>query len=245
MSMGLRGWWHRFYTTEDAGSANQDHVRATLHLVSADNSLYFTADIAFRARWGGNDKVPEGLWDIARSGITHRAEEVSRQYRLTASERVRAELNAALAPWKPVGQSHVHACGHCASVTADPELMTAVAEHEQSVRQQVVISWSEQRIKQRREQMCSLLLDPLQATAWWLLNNQDKVGEVLAVAKEFQELQQVLAPAEQSGSAGKLVDELLDTKDEAVKAHALHTLRRFFLSYEREDLAARIQTFDD
>ncbi|WP_037295651.1 hypothetical protein [Saccharomonospora azurea] len=245
MSTGLRGWWHRRYADEIAAPAHQDHYRATLQLASADNSLYFSADIVLWAWWSVRDKIPESLWDIARSGITHRAEEVSTRYRLTAAERVRAELNTALASWRPVGQSQVHARGHCVSVGADPELMAAVAEHEQSLQQQVVMSWSEQRLQRQREQMCSLLLDPLQATAWWLLSNQDKAGDVLAVATTFQELQRILAPAKQSESAGKLVDELLATKDGAVKARAVHTLKKFLLSYERQDLADQLQVFDE
>lgn len=245
MSTGLRGWWQRRAVDEVAGPATQDHGRATLQLASADGCLYFSADIAFWAWWGGGDETSASLWDIARSGITDRAEAVSTRHRLTATERVRAELNTALVSWKPVGHTPAQARGHCVSVQADPELLAAVAEHEQSVRQQVVISWNEQRIKQRREQMCSLLLDPLQATAWWLQDNQDKVGDVLTVAKTFQELQEVVKPAAESASAGKLIDDLLDTKDKAVKAHAVHTLRKFFLAYEREDLAAQLSAFED
>lgn len=248
MSMGFRGWWNRLYADENAGPVNQEPLRGALQLASADNFLYFTADIAFWVHCGSSDKVPdiESMWDIARTGITHRAEEVSTQYRLIATERVRAELNVVLGPWRPVGQSPVQARGRCFSVTADPELVAAVAEHERSKSQQLVISWDEQRRQQQRRQMCSLLLDPLQATAWWLLDNPDKVSEVLEVAKTFQEVQNILEPATTpSESAGKLVDELLTTKDEALRAGAIHTLKKFFLSYGREDLAAQLQVFDD
>ncbi|EIE98454.1 hypothetical protein SacglDRAFT_01534 [Saccharomonospora glauca K62] len=247
MSMGLRGWWHRFQDYESPGSESQDHVQVSIQLASVDDSLYFTAEIAFWAWWNGGGRMPdrESVWDIARSGITRRAEEVSTRHRLTATERVRAELNEALLAWKPVGGSYVRARGRCLAVTADPELVEAVAAHERSKSQQLMISWSEQRRQQQREQMSSLLLDPLRATAWWLLNNQEKATEVKEVATTFLELQGMLKPAARTESAGKLVDEFLDTKDAAIKVHFLHTLKKCFLGYDREDLATRLSALEE
>src|SRR5690606_40650248 len=90
------------------------------------------------------------------------------------------------------------------------------------------------------------LIAPPQSTAWVLLDNQHNVRVVLEAAKTFQEVQNILEPATTpSESAGKLVDELLTTKDEALRAGAIHTLKKFFLSYGREDLAAQLQVFDD
>lgn len=245
MSTGLRGWWQRRDSEEAAdGPVNPQPSRSTFELASADDAMRFTADVVFWPWWGGNDKAPESLWDVARSGIIRRAEEVSTQYRLTATERVRSELNAALLPWQPVGESHVHARGVCMAVTADPELVEAVAEHERSQSQQLVLSWTEQRRRKQREQLCSLLLDPLQATAWWLLDNPNGIGEVVTVARMFRETESILGPAERSQSAGTLVDELLERLDNAVRERAVETLQKFFVGYEREDLAARLSSLE-
>lgn len=247
MSTELRGWWQRRDSEEAAavGPVNPQAARATCELASADEAMPFTAHFVFWPWWGGSDRAPESLWDVARSGIIRRAEKVSTQYRLTATERVRSELNAALLPWQPVGESHVHARGVCVSVTADPELVEAVAVHEKGQRLRLVTSWTEQRRRQQREQLCSLLLDPLQATAWWLLENPDKSDELVSVAQMFREVQSILTPPERSQSAGTLLDELLETKDDAVRVRVIMTLRKFFLSYEREDLAARLSALEE
>jgi hypothetical protein len=245
VSTGLRGWWRRYSEEVAAGPVSQQYSQAAYQLPSADNNLHFVADLGVLAWWGGKGEAPESLWDIARSGIVRRAEKISSQYRLTAADRVRAEINAALITWQPVGQSHVHARGQCVSVTADPDLVAAVADDERNKAQQLVVSWSEQRRRQQREHMCSLLLDPLQATAWWLLDNPGRANEVVSVAETFLKVQSILAPAARDATAGRLVDELLDSKDDAVRVHFVESLRRLFMGYEREDLAARLPAFDD
>lgn len=90
--------------------------------------------------------------------------------------------------------------------------------------------------------MCSLLLNPLRATAWWLLDNQNNPTEAVTAAQKFRELRSLLRPEEQSDSAGTLVDELLESADESVHAHMVRRLRHCFHEYQREDLIARLPT---
>ncbi|WP_223839113.1 hypothetical protein [Saccharopolyspora pogona] len=90
--------------------------------------------------------------------------------------------------------------------------------------------------------MCAQLLDPLRATAWWFLDNTDKPTEAVEVARHFRELRELLLPEEppDPDTVGKLVDELLSSAEPPVRRHLIHTLRRAFTGFERQDLAERL-----
>ncbi len=211
-------------------------------LPSADDRLHFDVSVSVEARWGGVGPLPPSLLDIAREGMARRAEQVSAQRALTASERLRGELNTALFRWERVAATDVHARGRCVSVDVDEELVAAVEMREQAQRRHVAMSWRDQQRRHDREHMCAVLLDPLRATASWFLDNQDKPEQVATIAQSFQEARNVLAPEQQQDSAGKLVDELLGTADEAMRDHLVRTLRKAFAEYGRQDLMTRLET---
>lgn len=225
---------------EEPVPARSGTTTCNVSLPSIDEPLHFNATISFEARWGGNAPAPPSLHDIAWTGIVHRAEEISRLRALTAAERLRAELNAALLAWRGVGGTDVYARGQCSSVEADADLATAVAEREKAQCQQAVLSWRSHERWHQEERMRSLLLDPLRATASWFLDNQDKPEHVVEVARTFRELRVVLAPEERADSAGQLLDDLLGSTDEAVRFRVVSKLRNAFVQYDREDLAARL-----
>ncbi|SFT36640.1 hypothetical protein SAMN04487904_101517 [Actinopolyspora lacussalsi subsp. righensis] len=211
-----------------------------LSLPSADEPLHFDVSLSLEAYWGGNVPAPSALMDIAWAGLIHRAAEVSRQHALTATERLRVELNAALVVWWRVGGTNVYVRGQCSSVDADAELVAAVAAREEATRRHVALSWQNQQRSNQEERMCSVLLDPLRATASWFLDNQDKPEQVVAVAQQFHELREVMSTATRSESVGQLVDKLLVATDETVHLRVISTLRKVFINYNREDLAARL-----
>ena len=217
----------------------------TLKLVSADEALHFNANISFWARWVGPEAAPPALLDVAKTGILHRAENVSSRHRLTAAERLKGELNTALLNWETVASSSVQARGYCVSIEVVPELLAIVEEHQESVRQRIVLSSQDLRRRHQQDEMISLILDPLRATASWLRDNQDKPEAAVKVAQNFQELRDSLVAEIQPDSAGKLVDEFLTEADDAVRSRTARLLRNFFHKHERGDLAARLPSFDE
>ena len=249
--LGRRHLRYRRYAREireqlaDGASGGRPHSNRSsvqLRIPSADEALHFGVNVTFSGRWEGAAPAPPTLLEIAEAGIARRAERISVGYRLTASSRVKTELNATLVNWEPVTGTHASAWGHCESIEVDPELLTAVEEHEEAVRRQAVMSWDVERRRQQAEQMSSVILDPLRATAWWMLDNQDKPLEAVEVAQQFQRLRTVLEPEEQPDSAGTLVDQLLATADGAVRNRMMSILRNSFHEYQRDDLAARLDS---
>ena len=211
-----------------------------LSLPSIDDRLEFVVTLFFEARWDGADPAPPAMLDIARHGIAMRADEVARRHPLTAQERLRCDLNTGLHRWGRVPDTDVMARGRCVSIDTDAELLTAVAAREDAARRRLVGSWAdEQRIRQT-ERTAGLLLDPLRATAAWFSQHQDKPEQVVETAKQFKELRAVLAPEQDSGSEGALLDELLMTMDEPDRLRTLFILRKLFVQNERHDLAARL-----
>lgn len=93
--------------------------------------------------------------------------------------------------------------------------------------------------------MCSLLLDPLRATAWWLLDNRENPEQLVAIAQTFQELRGILASEKRPDTAGQLLDELLETSDEAVRTRLVSLLQKAFTEYGREELTARLKECEE
>src|SRR5699024_6673568 len=98
-------------------------------LPSADRALPFSVTVTVYTWWSIVEAETTSS-DVALAGIARRAEQVSARHRLTACERVRCELNAALLHWETVSESGVQARAQCISVDADADLMTAVHERE-------------------------------------------------------------------------------------------------------------------
>lgn len=244
----MRGMYDRnAHGIEGMGWPDHSRYETTVSLISKDASLYFTATISFWIWWDGVEQAPPAWKDIAGTSIIQRAEKISEQYRLTAAERMRAEVNTALVRWDQSNLRPLRVRGHCVSVEVAPEDLAAVQEDEQSFQQHVIRSWYEQRRQHELEQMCSLLRDPLRATAWWLLNNPDTPPNVVPIAQQFQELRNLLALEEREEQAepespGALVDELLNTSNGSVHTRMVHMLERCFSGYGRDDLANRLQT---
>ncbi|MGK4591676.1 hypothetical protein [Amycolatopsis sp. w19] len=211
-----------------------------LSLPSVDDRLRFTVTVFVEAQWGGVCPAPPALLDIARHGVARRADDVARHHPLTAQERLRCELNANLHRWDRVPEAEVMARGHCLSINTDAELVAAVAAREEATRRQLVGSWVEEQRVRRTEQMSTLLLDPLRATAAWFLENQDKPEQVVETANEFKKLQEVLSPKKGPDSAGALLDELLRTIDEPGRLRTLTILKNVLVRNERHDLAAGV-----
>ncbi|MBE9375369.1 hypothetical protein IQ251_13025 [Saccharopolyspora sp. HNM0983] len=223
-------------------SINAEHT-ATLDLPSADPTLPFATTVTVFAWCGSADAEPSAS-DIALAGIARRAEPVAARHRLTASERVRAELNTALLHWEPVSDSRVQARAQCTVVDVDPDLVTAVREREQAERRNAVLSWNDQRREQQQQDMCSLIRDPLRATAWWLLDHHDEPEQAVPVAQKFRELRDILVTEERADSPGTLVDDLLATDDGAIRDYLLTRLRGVFGHYRRSDLTDRLDRLE-
>lgn len=256
MPVSLWRWLlrHRREAREDITSANTEAPRDgpfstrssadDLPLPSADESLHFNVGLSLEARWDGNASAPSSASDIAWAGIIRRAEEVSRQHALTATDRLRVELSAALAEWRRVDGTNVFARGQCASTYADEELVAAVAAREETARRHVALSWQSQQRTHQEERMCSVLLDPLRATASWFLDNQDKPEKVVTVAEQFRDLQDILNTATRSESPGRFVDEMLAAADQEERILLVNTLQKMLTKYGREDLSARLDEIE-
>ncbi|WP_461144996.1 hypothetical protein [Salinifilum aidingensis] len=169
---------------------------------------------------------------------------MSRQHALTATDRLRVELNAALAEWRKVDGTNVFARGQCTSTDADEELVAAVAAREEAARRHVALSWQSQQRTHQEARMSSVLLDPLRATASWFLDNQDKPEKVVTVAEQFRDLREILNTATRSDSAGGFVDEMLAAADQEERILLINTLQKMFAKYGREDLSARLEELE-
>ncbi|EID56296.1 hypothetical protein [Saccharomonospora xinjiangensis] len=254
--MTVTAWWRQFRAREGNGMpqtnghawqgwAPMAHASATLTLPSTDAHLCFTAAVTVQARWRGSEPAPETLIDIAREGITRRAETVSRQRSLTESQRVHAELNTVLLDWGQVGSTPVESRGHCTSVQADPHLVEAVAGREQAAAREQAASWRVTERVRHTDQLCGLLLDPLRATATWFLDNPDKPGDLVGVARQFQQLRGLLEAEKREETVGGLLDEFLVGSDPAVRVWLAGVARKVFEQYGRQDLAARLGNVEE
>lgn len=223
-------------------SPRSRHSKDQLELPSADVLLRFTADFRIWAWWDSTEPTPPNLLDIAKHGVAQRARQISARHRLTGMAALRSELNARLLVWENVEDTPVQARADCERIAADPDLVDAVAEHDEAQRRQAVSSWKNEERKRRHEEVCAELLDPLRATASWFLENADKPTEAVEVARRFQELRELLLPVGPSelDTAGKLVDELLDSAEPSVCRYLIHVLDQFFMSHKRQDLAERL-----
>ncbi|MEU6132381.1 hypothetical protein ABZ805_24660 [Saccharopolyspora sp. NPDC047091] len=222
-----------------AAAAPRSHV--SFDLASADESFRFRAELTFWVRWAGSDPHHPAAVDIAAAGVMRRAEQISVRYRITECERLRAELNVELSNWYQVSSTPVYAQGHCLSVDADPEFVAAVQEQEHASRRTAVMGWQEQARARQREQMRSLILDPLRATAWWLSDHQDQPESAVNVAQKFTELRDMLRPEDSLDSPGTVLDEFLTTTDDdAVRMWTIRQLRKVFEQHQRDDLTVRL-----
>ena len=106
--LGRRHPRYRRYAREireqlaDGASGGRPHVNRSsvqLSVPSADEALHFGVNVTFSARWEGAAPAPPALLEIAEAGIARRAERISAGYRLTASNRMKVALNAALVNW--------------------------------------------------------------------------------------------------------------------------------------------------
>ncbi|MEU4744247.1 hypothetical protein AB0G02_27810, partial [Actinosynnema sp. NPDC023658] len=157
----------------------------TLSLPSVDELLPFEVHLVVEAKWP-DDSPPPAWLDIARHGVALRAERLSRQRALTEAVRLRDGLSTVLHRWQHVPGTGVLARGHCTSVDVDHELVAMVKAREEAARRWFAASWQDERRAQQAEQMRSRLLDPLRATAWWFLDNQDKPDRLAEVAQAFE-----------------------------------------------------------
>ncbi|MBP2329901.1 hypothetical protein JOF56_010286 [Kibdelosporangium banguiense] len=247
----MAGWSFRRRRGPEENTVRQpaavDSVLAweiTLSLPSSDEILRFEAHFAIEAKWQG-DEPPPSLPDIAREGIAYRAERLSRRHTLTAAERLRGALSVALCQWLPVRGTEALARGHCVSVDADTELIAAVAAREEAASRRFAFSWQDERRAHQAEQMRSQLLDPLRATAWWLMENQDKPERVVEIARAFKDARDALAPEDLPDSPGRIFDGMMAVPDPAAKAYQLGILRKLISESGREDLRARLAEYEE
>ncbi|WP_143121528.1 hypothetical protein [Saccharopolyspora antimicrobica] len=144
--------------------------------------------------------------------------------------------------WERVGNTEISARAHCAAVTAEPELVSAVAAREDAARRRLVLSWQHEQREHTAARLRPLIVDPLRATAWWFADNQEKIDKLSEVAREFQELQSLLSPTVDDDTAGRLVDEFLLGEDIAEKQRLLLHLQKVFGEGNRSDLVERIDS---
>ncbi|GAA4875459.1 hypothetical protein [Saccharopolyspora cebuensis] len=213
-------------------------VETELVLSSADCALQFTAALVVEGA-SEQEPPPASLLQIAREGIWRRAEDISRERKLTEAERLLGQLNEVLIPWQPISNTLVQARAHCHSVDADPGLVAAVAARDEAIKQELIDAWKHDRRSMGERRMQVLLTDPLQATAWWFVDNPDKTDQLPHVAERFRSLRALLAP-EQQDSAGRLLNELWEELNDGARAHAERVLSTLFDQYGRRDLGARL-----
>ncbi|WP_019819526.1 hypothetical protein [Saccharomonospora saliphila] len=246
-------WFRRLWAAPEEGNPAGDRtmsawepfrqaIRVTVTVPSADEYLRFSVTMRVEGRWTGPGQAPHALLDVARAGITHRAEVVSREYTLTTTERLRSELNRVLLTWQDVDETGVQARAVCEHADADPALVDAVAERERAVGMATVRAWQRQQPSYHVEQECALIRDPLRGTARWIVENPGRPDDAVQVARQLTTLRDLLAPAtdERPESPGRLLDELLDGTEEACRDRLATTLRKLFVEYGRPDLADRL-----
>lgn len=222
-----------------------------LILDSRHEYLRFTASIKI---WytTTNGAVPaDQVAQFAQSAIHQRAEETSRQYPVTQSERLRNRLCVELYQPRPAGLAGVTAAGFCTQVLVRPEDREAVERYERAERRRTELALELEIAELRGRHLQPLLTDPLRATAWWLGMNESRVDSLPDVARTFTELRQTLAsPAERqpwsdpSDTWGTLIDELVDANDRPTNHLLARQLRRLFTFNGRTDLAQRAAQLD-
>lgn len=225
--------------TANRDAADRPHL---VVLPSTEPSLRFEVKLLVECQWPSTGTAPPSALEIAAEGITQRAEDLCRHHALTECQRLHGKLAIALMRWEQVGNTGISARAQCAAVTADPGLISAVAAREEAARRQIVLSWQHEQREHTAARLRSLIIDPLRATAWWFADNQEEVGKLSEVAKEFQELQNLLSPTVADDTAGGLVDEFLIGVDLAEQQRLLMNLRRVFVHRSRPDLVERIDS---
>ncbi|MFC5289839.1 hypothetical protein ACFPM7_22525 [Actinokineospora guangxiensis] len=220
---------------EQAPSA--DHAaEMAVRLASADETLTFDVRLLVEAK-SPHASSQSTLLDIAGEGVVRRAERISRQYTVTDAIRLRGALTTALHSWCVVPGTGVLSRGRCTSIDVDAEIVASVAARELAEKRSFAASWQDERRVQQAEQVRSRLLDPLRATAWWFVENQDKPERLEEVALAFDKARAILAPTAASDSPGQLIDNIVATSDPAAKCNLLRFLVRFCRDYQREELA--------
>lgn len=225
------------WIADDHVAPGEQHL---VNLPSADPSLCFEVTLVVKYRWAGVGAPPPSTREIAAEGVSQRAEELSRGHLLTECERLRGKLAIALLSWEDVGGTGVQAQAHCASVTADPELTSAVAAREAAAGRQAALSWQYDQRERAAARLRSLIVDPLRATAWWFADNQDSVDKLSEVAKEFQAVQGLLSPSAEEDSPGRLLDEYLASIDGCEGYRLQLRLMKVFEEVGRGDLVERL-----
>jgi hypothetical protein len=228
-------------SAESAGLPTTGDVME-LPLPSADSPLCFTALVFVHACWTGPAPAPPALLDIARGDINRRARDVGRCYPLTASDQLRFALNTALYRWGEVHGIPVRASGYCERIHADPELVDAVAAKEAAARRRLVRTWLDEQRAIETEQMTTLILDPLRATASWYMDNPDKPEQAVSIAEKFQELRRRLLPEQKADSPGTLMDDLLTAADDVKRSYLHDRIGQLFKVSDREDLVMRLES---
>ncbi|MEV0842070.1 hypothetical protein AB0I55_21220 [Actinocatenispora sera] len=222
-----------------------------LILDSRHEFLRFTASVKIWYTTTNGTVSNDHVARFAQAAIHRRAEEVSRQYAVTQSERLRNELCVALYEAKPISLQGVTAAGYCTQILVRQEDREAVERYERTARRRAELAQELEIDALRGQRLQPLLTDPLRATAWWLGMNESRVDSLPEVAQTFTALRQTLAGPAGRGSVanpadtwGTLVDELVDSNDRPANHLLTRQLRRLFAFNGRTDLANRAAQLD-
>jgi len=224
-----------------------------LVLDSRHEFLRFTASVRIWYTTADGAVPAEQLAQLAQAAIHRRAEQVSRQYAVTQSERLRNELCVELREHRPISLPGATAAGFCTQVLVRQEDREAVERYEQTARRRRDLAQELEIAELRGRHLQPLLTDPLRATAWWLGMNESQVDSLPNVARTFAELRETLSGSTLSVSEpappdtlGGLVDELVDANDQPANHLLIQQLLRLFRFNGRTDLAERAaQVADD
>ncbi len=222
-----------------------------LALPSVDPDFPFQVDLAVRYDVDRRTAIPPQPLLIATGDIARRARDVAGQWPLTAAAQLRAELEIALSHRLGGEYPGVVSWAHCTSVTADDELVNAVRRRQEAQRNAQIRSWQWEEQARQIAMLHDIITDPRHATAWWLLKNEDKVDQLVEMARRFRELREVLnatVPDQRpspSDQLAVLVTAFWERSDGVAREHLIRDVSRLFVTYRSPDLVAGAQSLLD
>ncbi len=181
----------------------------------------------FRFWWQGDDDA--AFW-TARQKITERADQVTARYCVTQAGNAENEINTRIAN------------GFRVQLAVSPQARVA-AEAILEIERQAAIERLKQRAELERIQYLreSIYSHPDVARSYWLYHHPDQLDAMLNI--DFEGIAEKFGDAEESRflAIAKLIGDFLGRLEDGDRRYLVTQLGRVFSSYDRLDLAERLE----
>ncbi|WFE93504.1 hypothetical protein [Micromonospora sp. WMMD987] len=184
-------------------------------------------DATFELWWKGNDET--AIW-TTRQRVTEWADQVTAQYCVTQAGNAENEINSR----NPYGARVQLVAGPQARLAAEAILDIDRQTALERVKQQAEL----ERIRYLRESVYSR---PDVARSYWLYHHPDRPEELLTI--RFEEIAEKFGNVGESRSLviAKLIGDFLGRLEDGERRYLIEQLGQIFSSYDRPDLAERLE----